>query len=146
MSGQASSPLRCGLATLDRIVLAADRGTLLCTGSGTLYAPGPLTRQLCTAGPAWNRLGLLEYSISAELLVRTAAQYATACAGPQVQLEPLWSSADGSTQLGLLGLRPNGSTNPPAFGMFRDGRFTPLPMPAATHDTTGNVLLNYIAW
>lgn len=144
--GTKPSPLRCGLATLDQIVLATDRGTLVCAGTGRSSEPGPLNARSCTAGPPWNRLGLLEYSITSGLLVKAAAQFTSACTGPQVQVQPLWSSADGTTQLGLLGLGPSHPASPPAFGMFRDGTFTRLPFPPAGRDGAGSALLNYIAW
>jgi len=58
------SPLSCGIATVDRIVLAGDQGMLICTGTGGYRSAGPLNSDLCAAGPAWNRLGLLEYGLA----------------------------------------------------------------------------------
>jgi hypothetical protein len=140
------SPLSCGSATVDRIVLAGDQGMLICTGTGAYRSAGPLNSDLCAAGPAWNQLGLLEYGLGAGHYQRTLSQYATRCVGPLVQLQALWSDPSGDTQLGFLGLRRNGGNSQPEFGQFKNGAFHSLPTPPTGSAVRGLDDANYIAW
>jgi len=140
------SPLSCGIATVDRIVLAGDQDMLVCTGTGEYRAAGPLNSDLCAAGPAWNRLGLPEYGLGNGDSDRTLSQYATRCIGPLVQLQALWSDPSGDTQLGFLGLRRSGGNSQPEFGQFKNGAFHPLPTPPTESTVQGLDDANYIAW
>ena len=137
----ASASLNCGEAATTDLVFTAD-GQFLCEGTATGRDPGSLSNGSCAAGPPWYQFGLLEYPTSGA--ARTVAQYTSNCAG-QSALLPLWSNPSGSTQLGLVSLQKSIAETSLAFGIFRDGKFSAVPTPAAL-DSKDGLSLSYIAW
>lgn len=137
-----SAVLRCGEAATTDLVFTAD-GQLLCGGTATNRDPGSLVAG-CAPGTPRYQVGLLEYSASGA--ARTLEQYTSNCPG-QWELQPMWSSPSGSTQLGLLSLQKSAADTSFAFGTFRNGKFTALPIPAALSSQQGFPFpLSSIAW
>lgn len=132
--------LSCGQA--QRVVVTPD-GTVVCGGSATLrpnrqtFIGGPA----CPAIPPWNSLGFPEYSTVTGKLVRTVYRANSNCLWPQDDV--LWASASGENVIGYLQYGQPGFTQTTIirFGIFSDGRFTPLPTPPTTTTTP-----NAIAW
>ena len=137
----APAGLNCGEAATTDLVLTAD-GRLLCAGTAMVRDPGSISAGNCAPGTPWYRFGLLEYPTSGA--ARTVAQYTANCAG-QSALLPLWTSPSGGTQLGLLSLQNSVAETSLAFGFFRDGKFRPVPTPAALI-SEGELPLSNIAW
>lgn len=136
-----SADLHCGAAATTDLVFTAD-GELLCQGTAMARHHGSLGAGGCAPGTPWYQLGLLEYATSGG--ARTLEHYTSNCAG-QSALLPVWTSASGSTQLGVLS-RPKSNTEiSSAFGIFRDGKFTALPSPATISQQEG-FPLSYIAF
>jgi hypothetical protein len=147
---EAPAPLACGLQTLDSILVAdqgatSDGPTLLCGATGGTRG-GLDPKTMCASQPAFS-LGLVEYAAGASAPSRVLARYASRCGGPLLTLQPLWSNSTGTIQLGLLGLRKDGSVATPQFGTFTKGAFKTLPMPGTDgNGAAGPDPLNYIAW
>jgi hypothetical protein len=142
--GQAAgkpTSLRCGEAATSDLVFAAD-GQLVCEGTGLSRNPDHIGSGGCAPGPPWYLFGVLEYRASAP--PKVLRQYASNCAGQSAVL-PMWTSPSGSTQLVLLSLQDSVTDRRLAFGVFRNGEFTPVPTPAAL-DTLGDFPLSYVAW
>jgi hypothetical protein len=104
--------------------------------------PGSISAGNCASGTPWYQFGLLEYPTPGA--ARTVAQYRANCAG-QSALLPLWTSPSGGTQVGLLNLQNSVAETSLAFGVFRDGKFSAVPTPAAL-TSEGDLPLSYIAW
>jgi hypothetical protein len=133
--------LQCGEAATSDLVFAAA-GRLICEGTGLSRQPGQIGFGSCAPGTPWYLFGLLEYATSAP--TRVLRQYTSNCAGQSAVL-PMWTSPSGSTQLVLLNLEDSVTDHRLTFGVFRNGEFTALPMPAAL-DTAGSFPLSYVAW
>lgn len=136
-----SADLHCGAAATTDLVFTAD-GQLLCQGTATARHHGSLGAGGCAPGTPWYQLGLLEYATSGG--ARTLGRYTSNCAG-QSALLPVWTSPSGSTQLGVLSRPKSITETSAAFGIFRDGKFTALPAPAAINPQEG-FPLSCIAW
>ena len=137
----APAGLNCGAVATTDLVFTAD-GHLLCEGTAMVRDPGPISAGNCAPGTSWYHFGLLEYPPSGA--ARTVARYAANCAGRSALL-PLWTSPSGSTQLGLLSRQNSVANTSLAFGVFRDGKFSAVPTPAALA-SNGDLPLSYIAW
>ena len=137
------TPLLCGVATLDHVLVTGDRPTLICGGFGGGSCPGGTATTHCAAKAAIFDLGLVEYTDGASAPTRVLATYTTRFFSVMALL-PLWSNPAGTTQLGLL----NNSRSATAlqFGIFSKGRFTALPMPPTAGGGYDRSPLNYVAW
>jgi hypothetical protein len=149
----ANSRLRCDFTTTWQLLLTSD-GRLICAGTG-ISQQAVSGKPACANGPAWYLVSVLEYSAAYPGTVRVLRQYASDCSKGPTGVDPLWTSPSGDIQLGFMGLRENGTLRKarprqatdyqPTFGMFRNGRFTPLPMPVPLL-FNGFRSTSYIAW
>ena len=122
--------------------------TLLCGATGTYRYPGGTVRRLgCLSQPVF-RLGLVECQAGAAALGRVLAQYASRCGDPQVVLlQRLWSNPAGTVQLGMLGLGAGDGSKEAQLGVFSQGAFKPVPLPATGASGRADPdPLGYIAW
>jgi hypothetical protein len=142
--GSAPPALSCGVSALDHLLFTAD-GSLICEGMTTFST---VHAKLCPSGHAWVVIGLLRYPATPPGMPRVLQQYTSSCPVPFTTVEPLWTSPSGGTQLGFL--RPGARdsiTVQSTFGVFQNGRFSPLPLPtSAGNPADGNSPLSYIAW
>ena len=137
----ASVGLNCGEAATTDLVFTAD-GQLLCEGTAMVRDPGSIGTGNCASGTPWYEFALLEYPTSGA--ARTVVRHTANCAGLSALL-PLWTSPSGSTQLVLLSLQKTVAETSLTFGVFRDGKFSAVPTPAALV-SEGDLPLSYIAW
>ncbi len=128
------TPLNCSLDI--RVMVSAD-GSVVCSAFGALRAYNPsvtgTTRQTaptCPSVPPWDSLGFLSFSTVAGRQ-STVFQYDTNCDASE---DVLWTSASGDAVIGFyaLGSPFPGSTQTVRFGLFRHGRYSPLPAPPTT--------------
>ena len=134
--------LQCGEAATSDLVFTAD-GQLICGGTGLSRDPGEVGNGNCAPGTPWYLFGLLEYPASGS--ARVLWQWAANCGGFPAVL-PMWTSPSGSAQLVLLSTQNSATDQRLAFGIFRNGEFTALPIPAALDTVGGDFPLSYVAW
>jgi hypothetical protein len=149
----ASSRLRCDFTTARQLLLTSD-GRLICAGIG-VSRHAAVDKLGCANGQAWYLIGMLAYSAAYPGAVQVLQRYASECVTRPTGVDPLWTSPSGDTQLGFMALRENGTLRragpgqatsyQATFGMFRDGRFTPLPMPVPLLFGS-SLATSYIAW
>lgn len=129
------------------VLLTGDGKTIVCGALGVFRVQGNRSPGTCPAGvpvpgtalperagaspPTGSDLGFLEYSTATGKLADTLYRDETSCSPESTPAQVLWVSATGGTVIGFfdytVNLRPV-----ILFGIFREGKFTPLPVPVST--------------
>jgi hypothetical protein len=101
----------------------------------------------CITSKPWRDLEFVEYSATSGRRLTVLGKYPTNCTGGQTVVYVLWVSQSGDAVIGYVGPSPafgSGQRQPARrFGIFREGRFTPLPAPLTGGDYRP---MNQIAW
>jgi hypothetical protein len=133
----ARRPFGCGgaLSTRDvtsapaypSILVSGDGTTLLCGASGVFRDPGQVSDNTCPAIPPWNYQGILKYSTATGKPAGPLYRRQSSCVPGVNPVWLLWTSGSGDAALGYL--QSNQSDTYGRFGLFKAGKFTPLPAP-----------------
>jgi hypothetical protein len=139
-----ASPV-CWSGSTDLLV-SPDGKVVVCAATDQFRDPG-IRGIGCIGSKPWRDLEFLELSASTGRRLTVLGKYPTNCTGGQTAVYVLWVSQSGDAVIGYMG--PSPATVPGQrklarrFGVFRQGRFTPLPAPLTSGDYTQ---MNQIAW
>jgi hypothetical protein len=141
-----SASARCLLGNFDLLV-SPDGKVIVCAATDVFRDPGTHYSIGCLAVKPWRDLEFLEYSAVTGRRLTVLDKYPTNCNAALSAVYALWVSKSGDAVIGYAGPGPS---SPPGqrqpvrrFGIFRQGRFTPLPAPLTGGDY---LLVNQIAW
>jgi hypothetical protein len=139
-----SSPLECVSPDL---LVSPDGKVVVCGATDVSRNPGARASIGCQAARPWRDLGFLKYSAVTGRLLTVLDKYPTNCNTALSAVYALWVSQSGGAVIGYVGPGPGslpGQRQPARrYGVFRQGRFTPLPAPLTGGDP---VALCMIAW
>jgi hypothetical protein len=134
----------CIMGAFDLLV-SPDGKVIACAATDVFRDPG--TRSVgCEASRPWRDQEFLEYSAVTGRRLTVLDKYPTNCNQGRTAVYALWVSQSGDAVIGYVGPGPaNAPGQGPAlrYGIFRQGRFTPLPAPLTGADY---LLVNQLAW
>lgn len=128
------------------LLVSPDGKVIVCGATDQFRDPG--TRKIgCVTSKPWRDLEFLEYSASTGRRLTVLGKDPTNCTAGQTAVYVLWVSQSGDAVIGYIGPSPASAPGqrqvPRKYGVFRQGKFTPLPAPLTGGDY---VPLNQIAW
>jgi hypothetical protein len=128
------------------LLVSPDGKVVVCGATDQFRDPG-IRRIGCIGGKPWRDLEFLELSASTGRQLTVLGKYPTNCTAGLTAVYVLWVSQSGDAVIGYVGPGPGsppGQRQPARrWGIFRQGKFTPLPAPLTGADY---LPLNQIAW